>query len=171
MELGYHEIIDQILTAEAKKREMDPDVLKAIAWKESDWRQFNDKGKPIIGKETSDIGIMQINPVEYRRRGLDQSKSLEEINEELERLKKDKMYNIEVGADWAKQEYDAASKKFTGDEIIKGTYSGYNEGESKNDRFKMKKDKRDIDFWKFYNEKPWNKKINDEREYYGQYWD
>ena len=156
MELGYHEIIDQILTAEAEKRNINPDVLKAIAWKESDWLQFDDKGKPIIGKETSDIGIMQINPVEYRRRGLNQGKSLEEINEEVERLKKDQMYKIEGGADWVSTAMEEAKSQIKWEDYEK-------------ERKNWKPHEYDVKYRQHLQKKPWLDKIKEEREYYSQW--
>ena len=73
--------INKMLTEAAIKHKVPPEVVKAVAEVESGWRQFTDKGQPLI---TSDggIGIMQVtNKPEH-----DQNK-----------LKTNIQYNIEQG--------------------------------------------------------------------------
>ncbi|UPM53655.1 Ig-like domain-containing protein [Gottfriedia acidiceleris] len=74
--------INCLLTNAAIQADIPPEVVKGIATKESDWRQFVD-GKPYISKDNG-IGIMQIT-----------DKTLTE--EQKERLKNDILYNIETG--------------------------------------------------------------------------
>ncbi|MGC9100512.1 MAG: stalk domain-containing protein [Caldisericum sp.] len=81
---------DSILRAKfievAKKYNIPSVILMGIAYTESGWKQFDASGNPIIHTNTDgsiDIGIMQIN-----------SKGRSDID----RLKTDVFYNIEVGA-------------------------------------------------------------------------
>ncbi|PEC49510.1 hypothetical protein CON00_10625 [Bacillus sp. AFS096315] len=74
--------INCLLTNAAIQADIPPEVVKGIATKESDWRQFVD-GKPYISTDNG-IGIMQIT-----------DKTLTE--EQQERLKNDIVYNIETG--------------------------------------------------------------------------
>lgn len=53
--------ISNRLTYWAQKYNIPPVLLKAIAWQESDWRQFNLDGSPLIGYDKKGIGIMQIS--------------------------------------------------------------------------------------------------------------
>lgn len=76
------------------------DLIKAIAWQESRWQQFNPNGtvtkginyrKNKRGKmyiHSTDYGIMQIN---------DKTSSLNTTYWDFERIKKDPFYNIEAG--------------------------------------------------------------------------
>ena len=74
--------INRLLTEEAIKQGIPPEVLKSVAWVESGWRQFV-AGKPYISSDGG-IGIMQItNKADY-----DQT-----------RLKNDIAYNIHAGAE------------------------------------------------------------------------
>ncbi|MEY2196041.1 Ig-like domain-containing protein [Neobacillus sp. BF23-41] len=76
--------INCLLTNAAIQADIPPEVVKGIATKESDWRQFVD-GKPYISNDKG-IGIMQITDT-----------TLPEGKEEEERLKNDILYNIETG--------------------------------------------------------------------------
>jgi hypothetical protein len=71
------------LEAAAASRDLPPQVLKAIAWQESGWRQYGADGAPLISFDGG-IGIMQLtNKPQY-----DQN-----------RLRTDPEYNINAGAD------------------------------------------------------------------------
>ncbi|KAF0134849.1 MAG: hypothetical protein FD145_417 [Candidatus Saganbacteria bacterium] len=48
-------------TRELLKKTLPSDILKAIAWQESSWRQFDAKGNPLKNPSSSMIGIMQIS--------------------------------------------------------------------------------------------------------------
>lgn len=81
---------DSVLRAKfieiAKKYNIPSVILMGIAYTESGWKQFDSSGNPIINTNTDgsiDIGIMQVN-----------SKG----RSDLDRLKTDIFYNIEVGA-------------------------------------------------------------------------
>ena len=80
--------INRLLTNEAIKRGIPPEVLKAVAWEESNWRQFVG-GKPYISSDGG-IGIMQIT----NKAAYDQS-----------RLKTDIAYNIQAGAEILNEMY------------------------------------------------------------------
>ncbi len=71
--------INCLLTNAAIKADIPPEVVKAIAWKESGWKQFVD-GKPLISDDNG-IGIMQVTDGGY----------------DTEKLKNDIAYNIEIG--------------------------------------------------------------------------
>ncbi|MBU5676642.1 S-layer homology domain-containing protein [Alkaliphilus sp. MSJ-5] len=77
-----HEEVEQIIEEVAENKNIPAVILKAIAWKESNYRQFDKNGDPFINY--GNIGIMQINKV---HKNLDQNL-----------LKNDIKYNIEAGA-------------------------------------------------------------------------
>ncbi len=83
--------INELLTRKALENNIPPEVLKAIAWQESRWRQFNSNGEPLIGIDGRGIGIMQVTPGVT---GL-----VEELIDPLfvERLRIDIEYNIDMG--------------------------------------------------------------------------
>ncbi|MED1470655.1 Ig-like domain-containing protein [Bacillus salipaludis] len=73
--------INCLLTSAALDAKIPPEVLKAVAATESDWRQFDSKGQPFKSQDGG-IGIMQItNQTAY----------------DQEKLKNDIFYNIQVG--------------------------------------------------------------------------
>jgi len=81
---------DSVLRAKfieiAKKYNIPSVILMGIAYTESGWKQFDASGAPIIHTNTDgsiDIGIMQINSTG---------------RSDIDRLKQDVFYNIEVGA-------------------------------------------------------------------------
>lgn len=78
-----HEEIEGLIEEVAKEKGIPSVILKAIAWKESNYKQFDSNGNPFV--RYGNTGIMQINKV---HKHLDQ-----------ERLKYDIRYNIEAGAD------------------------------------------------------------------------
>ncbi|MFF3025461.1 Ig-like domain-containing protein [Gottfriedia sp. NPDC057948] len=80
-----------LLTNAAIAADIPPEVVKAIAWKESYWRQFDAKGQP-FNSEFNDggIGIMQVTDDGYDEK----------------RLKFDIAYNIQIGIDILKQKYN-----------------------------------------------------------------
>jgi len=77
----YHEI-EEMLEDVARKYDIPAVLLKAIAWQESTWRQFDSNGKPLISFDGG-IGMMQLT----NQPRFDQN-----------RLKTDIRYNIEAGA-------------------------------------------------------------------------
>ncbi|SCY89774.1 S-layer homology domain-containing protein [Alkaliphilus peptidifermentans] len=80
--LSYEEI-EEIIEEVAKEKNIPSVILKAIAWKESRYQQFDSNGQPFVS--AGNTGIMQINRV---HKHLDQDK-----------LRNDIRYNIEAGAD------------------------------------------------------------------------
>jgi hypothetical protein len=54
-------IIGQNPTREQLNQVFPNDLLKAIAWQESSWRQFDIKGNPLKNPSSSMVGIMQIS--------------------------------------------------------------------------------------------------------------
>ncbi|TWT28247.1 Ig-like domain-containing protein [Planomicrobium sp. CPCC 101110] len=83
--------INCLLTNAALDANIPPEVLKAVAYKESDWRQYEEKDKPLIASDGG-IGIMQITtkPKGY---------------EDVKRLKYDIVYNIEAGVKILNEKY------------------------------------------------------------------
>ena len=95
-EFSYNEISD-ILTEEATKREIPPEVAKAVALKESDWDQS------AMNKETNGrigIGIMQVT-----------IKDDAENKSEKERLQEDLRYNIQRGLDILNDKFEGKAGK------------------------------------------------------------
>lgn len=84
--------INRILTEKALANNIPPEVLKAIAWQESRWRQFNSDGTALIGFDGRGIGILQVTPGVTGIPEIDSN-----INDAVERLKTDIEYNIDMG--------------------------------------------------------------------------
>lgn len=81
-----HTVIRAKLKEMALKYNIPSVILMGIAYTESGWRQFDSLGNPVIHTNTDgsfDIGIMQINS---------------SGRSDIERLKEDIFYNIEIGA-------------------------------------------------------------------------
>ncbi len=91
-----HGEIEDIIEEVALEKNIPSVILKAIAWKESNYNQFNSKGQPFVSY--GNTGIMQINKV---HRHLDQ-----------ERLKYDIRYNIEAGADVLLGRWNASGRTY-----------------------------------------------------------
>jgi len=79
--------INCLLTNAAVNADIPPEVVKAIAWKESGWKQFVD-GKPLISDDNG-IGIMQVTDGGY----------------DTEKLKNDIAYNIQIGVNILNSKY------------------------------------------------------------------
>ncbi|MFF2499568.1 Ig-like domain-containing protein [Peribacillus sp. NPDC058075] len=90
--------INCLLTNAALDAEIPPEVVKAVAWKESDWVQFIAPGKPKISFDDG-IGIMQVTdiPEDY---------SKEEKLKYVEKLSYDITFNIEEGVKILNEKYD-----------------------------------------------------------------
>ncbi len=80
--MSREEIIN-IIEATARRKNIPPDILKAIAWKESRKTQFTQSGTPLVSR--GNRGIMQINQIH--------------TDFDANRLLYDVTYNIEAGAD------------------------------------------------------------------------
>lgn len=79
-----------LLTNAAKDADVPPEVVKAIAWQENGWKQFDANGKPIIAKDGG-IGLMQITNLQ---------------NYDQEKLKTDILFNIQTGVKILSDMYD-----------------------------------------------------------------
>lgn len=84
--------INCLLTNAALDAEIPPEVVKAVAWRESDWMQFIAPGKPKISSDDG-IGIMQVTD---KPKGFDDD----------DKLKYDITYNIEAGVKILSDKYD-----------------------------------------------------------------
>ena len=85
---------NRMLTEAAIAADIPPEVVKAIAWGESDgWMQYKN-GAPNIGVDGKGIGIMQVT--DYDPTDL----------AEVEKLKTDIEYNIKRGLDILNEKYD-----------------------------------------------------------------
>lgn len=108
---AYYLEIGQKLDYWANKYNIPPVVLKAIAWMESGWYQNLknniDKsplpGQPLIGYDGIGIGIMQISSYNS------------EDTAEMDKLKNDIDYNIEIGCQMLNQKWRAYPKIGNGD--------------------------------------------------------
>lgn len=81
--------INRIISKKAVENGVPPEIVKAIAWQESTWRQFHN-GEPLIGYDGKGIGIMQVTP---GHSGLPE----ENDPEFQEKLMNDIEYNIDMG--------------------------------------------------------------------------
>jgi fibronectin type 3 domain-containing protein len=99
-----------LLTNAALEENIPPEIVKAVAAKESDWRQFDqDSGQPLISQDGG-IGIMQITNL---------------ANYDQEKLKYDISYNIQAGVEILKSMYvrtDLPKIKNAGQEDIENWY-------------------------------------------------
>ena len=80
---SYYEINNYIERVTDDTR-FDPELVKAIAWRESLWRHFDTQGRP--DHKDEDWGIMRINKQTAIQSGMD-----------LNRIKTDWQYNIRCG--------------------------------------------------------------------------
>lgn len=76
-----HAAVGAEIDRAAARRQVPPYLLKAIAWRESGWRQFRPDGRVVLSGDCA-IGVMQVLP-----RGWDAS-----------RLANDYRYNVDAGA-------------------------------------------------------------------------
>lgn len=84
---SYDEI-NQMIEEVAKEKAIPSIILKAIAFKESSWRQFDKEGNPLFSRpEHPAIGIMQV--ATYNDNDL----------ETIHKLKTDIMFNLRMGAE------------------------------------------------------------------------
>ncbi len=83
-----------------------PVLLKAIAWMESGWRQFDAKGNVILSADGAGIGIMQITTYDKND------------NDLINRLKSDIDYNIEWGCRLLNEKWRMFPKIGNGDRNV-----------------------------------------------------
>ncbi|MEQ6376457.1 S-layer homology domain-containing protein [Bacillaceae bacterium S4-13-56] len=81
------EEIKQLITETANKHNIPPEIMKAIAFNETAYKQFDDAGQPIISPDGG-IGMMQVTPD-----NIDTDLLVDE-----QKLKTDIAYNIEIAA-------------------------------------------------------------------------
>lgn len=88
--------IKEMLTEVANEKGIPAEILKAIAYVETGFQQFDENGEPLITADGG-IGMMQItmSDEEYESKGIDK-----------EKVKYDIRYNIEVGADILLEKWD-----------------------------------------------------------------
>lgn len=91
--------IKEVLTTEAIKRNIPPEILKGVALTENgSLKQFNDDGTPLISFDGG-IGIMQV------------TLSDTDTKYDKERLKYDTRYNIQAGADILLEKWNYGGKR------------------------------------------------------------
>jgi len=129
---AYYNEIGQKLELWANKYNIPPVLLKAIAWMESGWKQYELDpttgqpltDKPLMGRDGIGIGIMQISSYN--------ASDTETIN----RLKNDIDYNIEMGCQMLNQKWRAYPKIGDGDRnVLENWYFavwGYNSWATRN---------------------------------------
>ncbi|CAK6471604.1 hypothetical protein BFRIG_01345 [Peribacillus frigoritolerans] len=94
--------INCLLTNAALDAEIPPEVIKAVAWRESYWVQFIAPGKPNISSDDG-IGIMQVTDIPE---GYDDNEKLTY----KEKLKYDIAFNIEEGVKILNEKYNYLDK-------------------------------------------------------------
>lgn len=75
--------INCLLTEMARAYDVPAEIVKGIAYVETDWRQYNSNGEPIVSSDGG-IGIMQITLYQ---------------DYDIEKLKNDIVYNIQAGVE------------------------------------------------------------------------
>lgn len=101
-----YEEVGERLDYWANRYNIPPAILKAVAWMESGWRQFDGSGQPLMGGDGVGIGIMQVSSYDPNN------------PEEVNRLKTDIDYNIERGAQLLNQKWRAYPKIGNGDRNV-----------------------------------------------------
>ncbi|WP_342604598.1 Ig-like domain-containing protein [Peribacillus sp. FSL E2-0159] len=94
--------INCLLTNAALDAEIPPEVVKAVAWRESYWVQFIAPGKPNISSDDG-IGIMQVTDIPEK---YDDDEKLKYV----EKLKYDIAFNIEEGVKILNEKYNYLDK-------------------------------------------------------------
>lgn len=126
---------------DANANGFDSDFTRAVASRESGWRQFDADGDPVInenknrGKVTSaDIGIMQVNDVTWDGH-IFQLPDGSTLQVDDQRLNTDWQYNVEVGSlilkqtlDSAKTYLDSLQVPYNDTDLITEAYMQYNHG-------------------------------------------
>ncbi|MGD6803414.1 cell wall-binding repeat-containing protein [Rossellomorea aquimaris] len=84
--------MNKLLTEAALEHNVPPEIVKAIAYQESAWKQFKEDGTPVMNLDGDNgIGIMQIT---------------NNSNYDTNRLKTDIKYNIDSGIEILKQKWN-----------------------------------------------------------------
>jgi hypothetical protein len=153
--ISYRDTVARLLTV-AAERTIDPDALderfdrlfyqlvKAVAWQESCWRQFVHKDGAVtyVLSSTGDVGIMQINVRIWR--GFFSP----------ERLRWSATYNAGAGAEILFQllvRYGLREARTPVDSsIARATYSAYNGGPARYRRYRQHRVPADLGFWDKY---------------------
>ena len=110
---AYYNEIGEKIEVMANKYNIPPVLLKAIAWMESGWKQYQLDAsgqplldQPLIGKDKIGIGIMQISSYDPKD------------TVTMDKLKYDIDYNIEVGCQILNQKWRANPKIGNGDRNV-----------------------------------------------------
>jgi len=129
---AYYTEIGEKLEDMANQYNIPPVLLKAIAWMESGWKQYELDpttgqpltDKPLMGRDGIGIGIMQVSSYDPKDTAT------------IERLKTDIDYNIEVGCQMLNQKWRAYPKIGDGDRnVLENWYFavwGYNSWATRN---------------------------------------
>ncbi|NMA69715.1 MAG: transglycosylase SLT domain-containing protein [Desulfitobacterium sp.] len=99
-----HEEINELLETIAKEENIPSIILKAIAFRESSWRQFDASGQPLMNNRA--IGIMQIATYD------------DNDQETIEKLKTDIEFNIRRGAELLNEKWSFTPQIGDGDRNI-----------------------------------------------------
>ncbi len=129
---AYYNEIGEKLEDMANKYNIPPVLLKAVAWMESGWKQWEMDtatgkpitDKPLIGRDGIGIGIMQVSSYDPKDTAT------------MDRLKNDIDYNIEIGCQMLNQKWRAYPKIGDGDRnVLENWYFaiwGYNSWATRN---------------------------------------
>ena len=90
--------IRALLYEAAVAHDIPPKLVYAVAWQESTWRQFDATGDPLIGYDGKGIGIMQVTSITP--------------DMDVDRLRTDIAYNIDVGASILDEKWGYAPSVF-----------------------------------------------------------
>lgn len=86
------------LTEKALENGIPPEILKAIVWQESTWRQFNSYGSPLVGFDGLGIGLMQITDTTLS-------------DAEIKKLMTDIDYNLQKGINILLEKWNYGNKR------------------------------------------------------------
>lgn len=149
-------VLGQNPTKEQIKQALpDNDVLRAIAWQESNWRQFDAKGQPLKNPSSSMVGIMQISE---RWWGTDKAPI---HSNDFNRIAWDWNYNIQAAKEILEYYFKRVTSKYPSESENarwNRAIKAYHAGEST-----IKTKESADDFWyvqkirKHIKDKPWGK--------------
>lgn len=137
--------VDALLVAEANRQGVPPDLVRAVAWTESNWRQFDRHGR-VFSSYSNDYGLMQINKKAWGG------------TYNWSRISNDVTYNIRAGVNELRDDYARAGRAgYRGAARWRSAYAMYNGGPKavhrpwRRSRWRL----HDVNFYRHMRNKPW----------------
>ena len=140
----------------AAELELPLELCLATVFKESSFRNYkqDENGNITINENNGDYGLMQININAHPQAFTDEQTYGDIINNWHD--------NVDYGLSFLKECYEEAKYwQYTGDDLLKATYSNYNSGSCKAYKNPNHKAHQNVNgFWDVYTNKEWLKVVN-----------